>query len=681
MGRVADNSPMGCTNLLVHRILYPLAVTLPLVVLAVLVTTAASLCASDEHTLDTITIDASESVQITGDVVFEEHTGNLSRIDRAQIERSAPELGYLLDSQAGIQQQQTAGFGSFSTISLRAAGGAQVGIYLDGILLNSSGNSIIDLSTLEVLNMQAVDIYRGATPLQLGHGSIGGAINLLTLRPKDKSQSTIRLGVGSFSQAGLQLSHQGSSNQWDWSGAVSKRQSDNDFDFNNDNRTELNPFDDVVEPRYNNQVQRAAGLVKAGYRQSENLRSDAMLQLTEKIAEIPDIRNSAENRAKTDSKAFQLQFSQTVDNWLSWNTRHTVYAHQFDVDYTDLQGRIDGQTAFLIQSASRTTGAKSYWERFSNFGTTGLSIEFRNESLDSADLNAAQNNFSASRDLLLGTAHLALIDDSDRWLFSPAIRWQQSKREGPITSPTGEQTSDTSSQSNIAFQSGLSYQATNEITIKANAGQYFREPSFAELYQSFGLVNSNTALVSEEGINVDIGLTYETDTLTLSTTAFHNRRDELIVTTFNSRGVGTFVNTGKAFVNGLELSSTWQPHEMWQIQANATFKNPRIKDNNASFENRLLPGEARRLYFARVSYQPTAFSIWYEWRSNQDRFYDKANIRPAQDTSVHDMGLNWHGRKWQLSTRIQNILDNPVEDFNGFARPGRTFSLALTRTL
>lgn len=659
------------------------------IVLALLsVANMGAIHASNENTLERLEIIASEPEQVTGDVILDEHTGSTSRIHRENIERSATQLGELLSSQAGLQQRQTGGFGSFSSISLRAAGGAQVGVYLDGILLNSSGNPVIDLSALEILNLGAVDIYRGVTPLQLGHGSIGGAINLLSIgnvkgfaaRDGAESQTRFRLGTGSFSQAGLQLSSQGASGAWDWTGSISRQQSDNNFPFLNDNTTPLNITDDFREPRFNNQVQRSSALLKTSYRQSQTRRTDAILQIADRKLGVPEWRNRQPNQASFDSQSTQLQLSQLVDQWHSWNTRHSVYWHQFNTDFDDSRGQVQ-MVEQLIQTDTRTLGAKTYWERFTDFGTLGVSVGLRQEDLESQDRITQGNDFSASRYSLLGTAHLAWIDDTDKWLVSPAIRWQQSERDGNSTSFAINQNLQQTSESDLGLQLGVSYRATHQITLSTNLGRFFREPSFGELYGSIGLINGNPSLIPEEGNNLDIGVKYQQNSFSIEATAFHNQRDELIATTFNSQGIGRPGNTGKAFVNGVELSAQWQPHKHWQLQINATLQNPRNKNRFTGFENRILPGEARQLYFSRLTYKPSAFSVWYEWSSNQQRFYDTANILPAEDTSVHDIGMNWSDKNWQISTRIHNLSDDNVEDFNGFAKPGRSWSLAVTRTL
>lgn len=169
--------------------------------------------------------------------------------------------------------------------------------------------------------------------------------------------------------------------------------------------------------------------------------------------------------------------------------------------------------------------------------------------------------------------------------------------------------------------------------------------------------------------------------MTLQAIAFLNRSDELIVTTFNARGIGRPSNTGKAEVSGLELDISWTPLSALKINANATFQNARNQNTFTSFTNNQLPGEARRTAFARVNYQPGSTNYWYEWRADRDRFFDSANLLPAEDTSLHAVGFDLQYERWQVSAQIQNLTDTTVEDFNGFPKPGRQFAIPVTHAL
>ena len=616
----------------------------------------------------------------TGDVVDDEFTGSRGRIERILIRQSGIQLGEILSTISGVQQRQSGGFGTFSSITIRAASAAQTSVYLDGVLLNSGGESVIDLSTLEVLNLDSIDIYKGSTPLQLGQAGMGGAINLSSLSHENKPITRLRLGLGSFSHKTLQGAYQATKGHWSWTASGTYQSSDNDFGFLSNNSTPLNPNDDTNQRRHNNQVTRTSVLAKATFRPSSDSRSELLLQATKREAGVPNVINSIGNQARYDTFKTQLQFSQIINGWRGWNTRHSLYVHVGDNLYDDSRSQV-GLGAQFIETDLMTLGSKTYWERFFDLGTLGVSIDLRDESLSLTDQSSIGEDVAAEQQLLFATLHASLFDANERWVVTPAIRLQATRRTEKSNASGQFETQPAESEIAPGLQLGAAYNITPKLVLSANAGNYFREPSFRELYGSIGLINGNPELLAESGTNLDIGLQYELDNARFDATVFRSFRDELILTTFDARGIGRPSNTGEALITGIELSTSWNPVDNVALSGNLTIQNPRNRNRFVGFRNKQLPGEAKNSYFARAQYKPAKIAYWYEWQSVRNRFYDSANLLPAKNTSLHSIGLDVENEKWNFSARIQNLTDDIVEDFNGFPKPGRVASIAITRTL
>lgn len=615
----------------------------------------------------------------TGDVISEENTSSHSRVERVELERSPNALAAVVARESGVQYRQSGGFGSFSSVSIRAASGAQTAVYLDGVLLNNGGNPVVDFSTLEMLNLGAVDIYRGSTPMQLGHAAIGGAINLNTLQASEESATRIRLGVGSLSLIGLQLSHQSTHGAWDVAAAIGHRQSDNDFAFINDNGTPLNTADDRQEYRNNAEASRTSALLRTGYRQSSDARTDLTLQASARDQGVQEWRNNPDNDASYDTETSQFQLSQVLDGLGNWNSRHSLYWHKDMAQYRDLQSQV-GLGAQDTSNRTRTLGTRTYWEYLADAGILGLSLELRRESLDSSDGLDDSASFDARRKAILASIHHVWFDNTETWSITPAVRWQRNDLAGSNASDSQERLTD-SSNSHTGLQIGLAFRPTAQLSVTANAGSYYREPSFGELYGSIGLVNGNPELNAENGINLDAGLQYKNNDLSLSGTVFASERDELIVTTFNARGIGEPTNTGAARIVGLELAADLKLSPLFQLRSNLTWQSPRSREQVAGSRNKFLPGEARFAWFTRLQYQPSFATFWYELDILEKRFYDSANILPAADTQQHSVGMDWIRGRWQTTLGINNISNDNIEDFNGYPKPGRTWSLSVTATL
>jgi iron complex outermembrane receptor protein len=639
---------------------------------------AAAACARASDSLELIEVVADDS-PVTGSVEHSEFTGSHQRINRQQLQSRRAPLADVLASETGVQSRQSGGSGSFSSITVRAANSAQTGVYLDGILLNSGGNSVIDLSTLELLNLDSVDIYRGSTPLQLGHGAIGGAVNLNTLSAQlAEPQTRLLLGSGSFSTRRLQIAHQSGPGRWDVVSALSRQQSNNDFDFNNNNGTPLNPLDDQRETRHNADVVRLSGLLRTGYHWTQDSRTDLIAQISARDLGVPEWRNAEDNNASFDTESQQLQLSHSSHAWGRWNTRQSLFQHrQFD-HFDDRLSHV-GLGAQDTRSLSVTNGFKSYWENPGDQGTFGITAEFRREIFDAKDLLDAAQNHHASRNVLTATTQYAWFTWQDRLLATPSLRWQ-SVDDNYIGAAAD--TVPTRHDAVVSPQLGVGLELNKRLTLRGNIGHFYREPAFHELFGARGLVRGNTRLRPERGLNADAGITFKTNRAwKIDASVFASWRNELITTVYDSRGIGRSINAGKARVLGLELGNEWHFSKALSARLNMTVQDARSINKAESLDGKQLPGEARLTTYARLQYHINPWRIWFDTNSSHERYYDQANLLAAGDQWLQNAGLEWHGQRWLASATVNNLGNRNVEDFNGFPRPGRAFQFTLTLTL
>jgi outer membrane cobalamin receptor len=108
--------------------------------------------------------------------------------------KSIPDL---LDQIPGVYVRRLGGNGHYTTATIRGSEPSQVNIYIDGVPLNTASESAADLSTLPIANVERVEVYRGTTPARFSGAPIGGAINIVTKKPKSFSGS-ISGGARSF---------------------------------------------------------------------------------------------------------------------------------------------------------------------------------------------------------------------------------------------------------------------------------------------------------------------------------------------------------------------------------------------------------------------------------------------------------------------------------------------------
>ena len=133
----------------------------------------------------------------------------------------------------------------------------------------------------------------GVTPVNFNKASIGGVVNIRTLRAKKGLNASATLGYGSFNtrQASAFVNHK--PGDWDYLVSASYLASDNDFEYLYDNHTEYNPSDDKWVKRNNAQFDQENVLAKVGYDFNDDMRIDFLNQWFNKDQGLPTWNNSA----------------------------------------------------------------------------------------------------------------------------------------------------------------------------------------------------------------------------------------------------------------------------------------------------------------------------------------------------------------------------------------------------
>jgi iron complex outermembrane receptor protein len=121
-------------------------------------------------------------------------------IDREEIERTAAStLLDVLNKQAGVQIRDTLGDGNRATISLRGFGENAANntlVLVDGRRLNQPSLAGPDLNSIPLINIERIEIIRGAGTVLYGDQAVGGVINIVTRTPQ-KQEAYIEASRGS----------------------------------------------------------------------------------------------------------------------------------------------------------------------------------------------------------------------------------------------------------------------------------------------------------------------------------------------------------------------------------------------------------------------------------------------------------------------------------------------------
>ncbi len=623
-----------------------------------------------------------------GDVPAGEFTGVHEVIDKEALQQAGSSLAEVVAESSGVQFRQSGGVGSFSTVSLRGSTAEQVNVYLDGILLNEASGGGVNLSHIELMQADRVEVYRGAVPVQLGNSAIGGAVNITTNRATANPSARFLAGFGSFGSARVLASYAG---PLDWLNeqrlvaSFSHRQSDNDFSFVNDNGTVFNTADDEEQQRNNAATHSTSGFLKSGFTLAGGGRLEQAVQIDSHLQQIADWRNTASGRASldTDSVQWRSSFIRSAAN-NHWSSRLGVHYSAKDELYDDSEGSV-GLGNQRILSDTRVFGGSGYWERLTDGRSLTFNVKARYETMDTANqLRDAARTSAARLRADLNVQHNRYYNGGSS-LFSAGLFGFVVKDNYDTSNASFDRTEYNSDAitPQVGFNHSLGEKLGGIVSVFGNASLQQRTPSFFELFGSQGFFEGNPSLETEESRNVDFGIEwlsdpgYKIDT-TLQMVWFYHVKKNLISRVYDARGVGRSENISAARGNGLELTGSFAFQNGLSVAGNFTVQDSENLSDISGFTGKQLPGEAAVDGAINISWKNPQWKLGYSYKINSDRFYDSPNLLPAADQKLHGVNVSRYFKEWRLDFEVNNIGNHVYEDFNGYPKPGRSGFISVT---
>jgi vitamin B12 transporter len=229
--------------------------------------------------------------------------------------------------------------------------------------------------------------------------------------------------------------------------------------------------------------------------------------------------------------------------------------------------------------------------------------------------------------------------------------------------------------SHALVHAAIAWQMADTLKIRANGGNGFRIPSYAE--RLFPLIG-NPNLKPERGAGGDLGLEWlALSKLKLNLTGFYTRYDDLIVESWVPRPsaqipcIGECIsNVPNAVIAGMEAGGEFDFNEQWRGGVAYTYTDSRNLDNNR-----------------RVPFQPKdVVRVWGEWRApNQplvlwaEGVYRSLSQNDLENTiDVDDaFHLNVHAdyrvtARLNLYVRGENLNNDKTPDAYSYDHPGAT---------
>jgi iron complex outermembrane receptor protein len=642
-------------------------------------------------TLDSIIVSAprDELEHRTGDVDKDLTPVSHTVIRREKFEGRVESLAEVIEQEVGVQVRRSGGLGSYSTVSLRGSSASQVLIFLDGILLNDSSSGVVNLGNISLSDVQALEIYRGGTPIQFGQASIGGAVNIVTRRAKEGLGGSIGIGYGSFNtqQASLFFHHK--PGRFDYLVSAEHLSGDNNYKILNDNGTNWNLDDDYWEERNNAGFDQQNVLAKVGYDFSENLRVEVLDQWFSKSQGLPSWNNNPLTETSLESTRNVFSLALTADHLSALNLNSRLkFDHLWKEEtYEDLQGHIGlGQQHNIYRTAAH--GLSWYLEWPTEYQVLSLLAEARQETFEPEDLlhAEAQPYDSTRKTLSLGLQDHVVLQD-ERLVLTPGFRYFMVDDEMSSGTDIFQVRTEgrTNEEAYSLPQFGATYRLADWFRIKGNCARYVRLPNFYELFGDYGFLLSNDDLKAESGFNWDLGFSMDyirpgapINRFSLEFAWFASDVEDVIVWVYDARGVGRAENISGATVSGCEIGAVMELDDQFRVSLNHTYQQALNDGSVAALVDKKLPGRYERSMSARFEYFRESLKVWLELVREEGLYYDRANLLPAEAQNLANAGLSYCFKGVTATFEIRNLADRLYEDFNRYPMPGRSWFVGLS---
>ena len=123
-------------------------------------------------------------------------------------------LNELINRSAGVRIRQTGGLGAVTDISLNGFQGKSIRYFKDGVPMDYLGEGF-SISALPINMLERVEVYKGILPVGLGSDALGGAVNLISRKPKgDFTELAYEIASFNTHRVNLNTYHTDKTGRW-----------------------------------------------------------------------------------------------------------------------------------------------------------------------------------------------------------------------------------------------------------------------------------------------------------------------------------------------------------------------------------------------------------------------------------------------------------------------------------
>ena len=631
----------------------------------------------------------STEVITDGETVLKKNA-SYTEITSAAWEGKSLSAADLLATLPGIQSYKQGGLGSFQTVSVRGIAARNILICVDGVPLNDASGGAVNLGSIDLNQMEKIEIYKNNVPAQFGVSGLGGAINFVT--------------KNALKRGGRILAAYGNHNTWEGSFQVSApvtdsimfassfatRHSDNDYEYLNRNGTQYDDEDDFMDVRGNAEYTDVSGNVQFrmlhgnGYFSTFSVtasrneggnpgKEQNQTKVAEYVGESALIRYGLESVGYFDDKLF-------LYGGLSARFDKNESSSYYPLDHVGYSNNL-----FMEYGTATYKLVPEFWAEFTPVerltGTARVAFQW-----ERAEARGSSKDWALDRKTLLGSGDL----------YSQLFKYVGIGGEGSVQAlkdhldegifvlPIGGRTLEEAEDREVTF-AGRAYTrfgtTSSPLTGEISIGRFYQQPALMELYGTFPGAISNPNLKREKATKFEASALYKFpgNHSSLQATYFESHVKDGICWLFSAELMRPD-NVARSLVRGVELELNSNPSKLLDVVMRATFQKTEDRSRSNAFNGNKLPGEPAQSYFAEATlHLPFHFDLGWasDWRSIM--YSDRANRTEQPAVATHRASLSYNPfEKTRLTFVVDNITDEKYRNFyTPFPMPGREYKFTI----
>lgn len=539
----------------------------------------------------------------------------------------------------------------------------RVAVLIDGLPMTATTGSSVDVTQLDTLDIERIEIVKGAVSAQYGSSAMGGVVNIITRPINEGLSGSVTLDGGSYgdqnpSGDNVDFARRNGQASIDLGGehlryrmSVSRQETDG---IDPEPDTWEQPGDAVERTYVANRLEWLPAEGHRIYGQVSYFREDATSRFLQLNPGNPPQNAAKDEIAERWRGALIGQHRPANGPEWHWSLLHE--------NLEDDTSKYTSLASFDNRDATHTLSQASGWTQFEPLTDHQLQLgtDLRHTSLE--QYKDGVSELSNEGDFTQNSKELWLQDTwfaSPRWEWVAGLRFQHDSDFGDHFAPKINARYDLLNSDDI------------NVYLRGGWGVGYRVPNLKERHYRFDhsqlgyVVDGSPDLEPEESDSYQLGwgLTYQ-NTAWFEVNVFLNDIDQLIQTELDQAAtdaredyvqVYRYTNVERARTQGFDVTTGWQFRPGWKLSAGYTYLDAEDRDTG----QRLTRRPRHQGTFALDGLTPVPGLGWLvRVRSQSDEVIDADNGYESPGFTTVDLKLNQTlGENLRLFGGVNNLTD------------------------